>query len=80
MHVGGCGFMCEKIRLGTSYRFLYLCRQDFGSTNQITERNYDIINQVRAHNLQHEMFTTERLCARDERHLQKRKLQDHHRS
>ena len=43
-----------------SYMFSYPRRQDFGGTNQITERNYDIINRVRAHNLQHETFTTER--------------------
>ena len=39
----GCGFTREKIRLGTSYRFSYPRCQDFGGTNQITERNYDII-------------------------------------
>ena len=44
MRVGGCGFTHEKIRLGTSYRFSYPWRQDFGTPNQITERNYDIIN------------------------------------
>ena len=36
--------MHKKIHLGTSYRFSYPWRQDFGTPNQITEHNYEIID------------------------------------